>query len=71
MKIKRLYGTMRIEESWPQVDGGRRYLLRHQLGTVTVDRDGAGNIDGFVRPYARFSKPDAALDMAITIVQRV
>ena len=40
---------MTITNSWPQVDGGTRYLIKGRIHSVTVDEDDSGRLTGFVR----------------------
>ena len=40
---------MNILESWPQVDGVVRYLLRDRYGKITVDVEDT-EMTGFTRP---------------------
>ena len=58
----------RIEESWPQVDGGIRYLLSCPEGEVSVDQQVDGKLSGFTRPGFHGDE-DAALTAAFNFLR--
>jgi len=66
------YKRMKIEEIFPQVDGGVRYLVSSPHGKVTVDADRENSnakLTAFVRPGNRFSDPNSAEQAAMRLVR--
>lgn len=50
-----MYQKVKIVDSWRQIGGGTRYLLRNKYGDITIDIS-AGQYTGFCRPGYRGDK---------------